>query len=760
MARQKDRTVLKHLHTLFDVGTIRDLTDGQLLERFAIEPGERAELAFSVLVERHGPMVLRVCRGVLTDPHDTQDVFQATFLVLVQKAGSLWVHDSLGPWLHQVAYRTACQARSAAARRRRHEQKVAERTSEARTTEADDELGRLLHEEINRLPEHYRAPLVLCDLGGRSHEQAARHLGWPVGTVKSRLSRGRERLRDRLRRRGLAPDSGLIAAALRPAGPEASVPPALAESATRAAVQSALTRTVLAGSAAALAKGVLRTMYVTQGLKVASILLAVTAAVSSAPLVAQVGASRGTAQPDGAPGANAADDTPVFEVKAGKIQFNLNQSGVVEASSNQDVFSTVEGQTTVLSLVPEGTRVQKGQLVGELDSAQLKDRLMQQEVVIRAAEAAYQNASLARQVAEVAVVEYTDGIYPQQRMAAQGEVSRTRAAMEHADGRLKRTLRARKELNEVLAEKRAKTPGDVMVDLRLDDRVQAAEAALDRGKLAFEIAHSKMNVLEKFTHDKTVKELKSEVEKARSDELAKKQAWQLEQLKGDKLRTQIEDCRLTAPTDGTVVYASNPSRTGGQPATIQEGVTVRERQKIFSIPDLNKPFRVRTHVLQPWVNQIRLGQPVRITASAFAGEPLTGEVEDVAPLPDAPANSGGAKFYTVRIKLNKATTVCRPGMAVDAEILANDHNTVLGVPPQAVLQEKGKHYVAVKKPGGSFEWRAVTVMRRSMHENIEIKEGVKSGESVALDAAGLRNAELNRNPFGAPTLPSRNPDQR
>src|SRR3954463_15878732 len=126
MATGKGRAVLGHLRTLFNLGAIRELSDGQLLERFATDRGESAELAFAALVERHGPMVLRVCRSVLADPHDAQDAFQATFLVLARKARSLWVRDSIGPWLHRVAHRAATGARSAAARRRRLEQRVAE----------------------------------------------------------------------------------------------------------------------------------------------------------------------------------------------------------------------------------------------------------------------------------------------------------------------------------------------------------------------------------------------------------------------------------------------------------------------------------------------------------------------------------------------------------------------------------------------------------------------------------------------------------
>src|SRR5262245_61716241 len=159
MGLGKDAAVRRRLRTLFNLGAVGELTDGQLLERFATERGEAAELAFAALVERHGPMVLRVCRGVLGDAHEAQDAFQATFLVLVKRARRLWVRDSLGPWLHQVAYRTASSARASAARRSRLERRAAMTAREA-PPERDLELERLLHEEIDRLPERYRVPVV------------------------------------------------------------------------------------------------------------------------------------------------------------------------------------------------------------------------------------------------------------------------------------------------------------------------------------------------------------------------------------------------------------------------------------------------------------------------------------------------------------------------------------------------------------------------------------------------------------------------
>src|SRR5262249_8892403 len=126
MAKDPHGTALGHIHTLFRVGAIASLTDGQLLERYTTRGGEAAELAFWGRVERHGPMVLRVCRSLLGDEHEAHDAFQATFLVLVRRAGTLWVRDSLGAWLHQVACRVAACSRSATSRRRRYERRAAE----------------------------------------------------------------------------------------------------------------------------------------------------------------------------------------------------------------------------------------------------------------------------------------------------------------------------------------------------------------------------------------------------------------------------------------------------------------------------------------------------------------------------------------------------------------------------------------------------------------------------------------------------------
>jgi len=180
-------------------------TDHELLEQFLESNGTRAEDAFATLMRRHGPMVLAVCRHVLRQHHDAEDAFQATFLVLARKASSIRARNVLARWLHEVAYRIALRARATAAQRQSYEKRGTTRTLDVTDdpTRAADDLRPVLHEEVRRLPEKYRTLVVLCYLEGKTNEEAARLLQWPIGTVKGRLYRARDLLRVRLRRRGI-----------------------------------------------------------------------------------------------------------------------------------------------------------------------------------------------------------------------------------------------------------------------------------------------------------------------------------------------------------------------------------------------------------------------------------------------------------------------------------------------------------------------------------------------------------------------------
>ncbi len=251
------------IQTLFESGSLGELTDRQLLERFTTREAESAELAFAVLLKRHGPMVLRTCMAILHDRHEAEDATQATFLLLASKAASLWVRDSLGPWLFGVARRVASCARSTAFRRRAHEQAAAKAPAWITEDPGRDEIDAILHEEVNRLPQGYRAAVVLCDLEGLTQEQAALQLGWPAGTVRSRLARGRGRLRDRLTRRGLAPAAvGAGGSATRQTN-AFLLPATLAEATIRAAMPLSLGQPAASATASAitLMEGVMKVMF-------------------------------------------------------------------------------------------------------------------------------------------------------------------------------------------------------------------------------------------------------------------------------------------------------------------------------------------------------------------------------------------------------------------------------------------------------------------------------------------------------------------
>ena len=272
-------------------GTVAGLGEGQLLERFV---ATRDEAAFEALVARHGPMVVGVCRRLLEDPRDVEDAFQAVFLVLVRRAAAIRDGDRLGPWLYGVALKVARRARQQAARRRQREKggdavAAFEPAGNGHGHGPPDDLGPLLHEELGRLPAKYRDPIVLCDLEGRTHEEAARLLRWPIGTVKGRLSRARDLLRGRLARRGLAPTVAAVTLALQHDA-RASVPPLLLEKTIRAAmgVAAGAGASVLAGSVSApalgLADGVISTMILGQ-IKTAAAVLLTTGAVATGTVV-------------------------------------------------------------------------------------------------------------------------------------------------------------------------------------------------------------------------------------------------------------------------------------------------------------------------------------------------------------------------------------------------------------------------------------------------------------------------------------------
>jgi RNA polymerase sigma factor (sigma-70 family) len=232
MAKGQLGNVLRHIRHLLGSGSAGDLTDGQLLDHFR---SARDADAFAALVERHGPMVHGVCCRILPDGNDADDAFQATFLVLARKADSIRKGDSVGGWLHGVAARIAARSRAATSRRRNHERQAAAMQTEVLDPQAVwPEVRPILDEELSRLPERYRLPVVLRYLQGKSHEETAQELGCPAGTLSWRLSQARELLAKRLARRGVALSAVGLGALLEDKAFSATLPPALTAAAAQA----------------------------------------------------------------------------------------------------------------------------------------------------------------------------------------------------------------------------------------------------------------------------------------------------------------------------------------------------------------------------------------------------------------------------------------------------------------------------------------------------------------------------------------------
>jgi RNA polymerase sigma factor (sigma-70 family) len=276
MAAANVSTFLRQLTRGMAAETLREESDQQLVGRLL---AGRDEAAFEAIVRRHGPMVYRVCWRVLQQAQDCEDAFQATFLILAQRLDTVRRQASLASWLHGVAHRTALQARTQGAARRRHEHKTAGRCQAEDVTWR--ELLAELDAELLRLPEKWRAPLILCYLEGRTQDEAAGQLGWALRTLRRRLDEARAALGRRLTDRGVVWSAALSAVLLSDCVASAALAPRLIGSTVDAAAcltsGNAVLSAAVSAKVAALTQGVMRTMFVSK-LKIAAAALVLLAA--------------------------------------------------------------------------------------------------------------------------------------------------------------------------------------------------------------------------------------------------------------------------------------------------------------------------------------------------------------------------------------------------------------------------------------------------------------------------------------------------
>ncbi len=320
---------IRDLQALFNMGVTGTLSDAQLLDRLV----ERQEEAvFEEIIRRHGPMVWGVCRRILRDSHDAEDAFQVTFLVLARKSASIRPREKLGNWLYGVAYQTAMKARAQRTKRQSREAHVLDMPEPmAAPDDPRDELAESLDRELSRLPEKYRIPIVLCDLEGWDHREAANQLGWPVGTVSSRLSRARVMLASRLSRRGLSLSAGSLALLLAQESASAGMPTRLightAQAARLFAMGGMATAGVVPAKVAVLTAEVMKIMLLSKIKMVAVMVLAASAlAIGGTSLAYRAQGSESASQEE-APGVKSREPSQGQEPPRGREPFQDQDPG-------------------------------------------------------------------------------------------------------------------------------------------------------------------------------------------------------------------------------------------------------------------------------------------------------------------------------------------------------------------------------------------------------------------------------------------------
>jgi multidrug efflux pump subunit AcrA (membrane-fusion protein) len=443
-------------------------------------------------------------------------------------------------------------------------------------------------------------------------------------------------------------------------------------------------------------------------------------------------------------------DPRVQVVQAARLAAHVDVFGLVEPTNGVgptdgvDMYVRVEGESKVQMILPEGTRVTRGQLVCELDSSALQNNLKNQRIATLGAEAAYQQARLTHEVAQQALASQEKGLGPQQRTSLAGELALRQSELRDAEFRRDQLQAVLKELGKTPSaggEKR--TPAELVVAVDLQNRLDVAVMGVEQAKAAIVQARTRLETFEKSDGPKKIRELRFDIEKASSDMRAKQATWEREKAKEEKLPRQIANCKLLAPIDGMVSYARAPSPRDEPHAEartdIAVGTVVRERQHVCGILAPDGPFRVHVKLPPTVVEWLRPGLRARVKVRGLADEALHGWVDFLPSLPDPMNARGDDDLYPIYVRLAKRPPGLDLGMTAEVEIDPDPLEGVLTVPLAAVASFNGADHVAVRKADGGWEARAV-LLGLSNGTQAEVRLGLASGETIALDPASALGA--------------------
>lgn len=446
-----------------------------------------------------------------------------------------------------------------------------------------------------------------------------------------------------------------------------------------------------------------------------------------------------------------AGDMPTFTVKKGPLRISVTESGTIQAREQIILKSELEGRTTILYLIEEGTRVKKGDLLVELDASDLIDARVDQQIRVQNAEASFigarenlavvenqaksdvDKADLALDFAKQDLKKYVEGEYLNQRKEMESEITLAKEELQTAEEKLK--------WSQKLAEKEYISQTDLQID----------ELSSHRKKLDLELAENNLHLLEDFTHPRNLAKLESDVNQAamaleRTNRKAKADVVQAEaELKAresefnrqkDKLQKneeQIGKAKIYAPADGLVIYATSAKSRGwrGNQEPLAEGSEVHEQEELIYLPTASA-VKAEVKIHETSLQKVKPGLPVVVTVDALPGRTFTGHVEKIAPLPDAQMiwMNPDLKVYNTEVYLDGEGDYLRTGMSCKAEIIIQDYKDVTYIPVQAVLRIGGEPTVYVQN-GGEFKPLKIKVGLDN-NRMIRVTEGLKEGEVVLL----------------------------
>ncbi len=451
-------------------------------------------------------------------------------------------------------------------------------------------------------------------------------------------------------------------------------------------------------------------------------------------------------------------------MERGPFLLSLSVQGNLDSQSNATLSSAVEGTTTIISIVPEGTIVEAGDVVCELDSSSLREKAKQQEITVTQADAALAQAIEALEIqkkqneSDIAAAElkwdlakldlemYTKGEYPQLEKQLNGSVAL-----------------AEEELLRV-QENQTFTQEQVKKGYRTQNELDAARIAVKQAELKLQGAREELKVLVDFTKRRTEAELRAndkefelELERTKlkakaaqtqyeKDVEARKLTYEVELERFEDNKAQIEACVLKAPQKGEVVYASmSGSRRSSEPVNIEEGATIRERQAIINLPDVTQ-MKVDCRIHESLIGSVRKGLPARIRIDAYPGQYFNGVIKTVSSVPMAGSwPNTDLREYSTEIHLTdevEKIRKLRPGLTAQVEILVDNRQDVLQVPIQSIVTVAGKQFSFVINKQGRPERRDVKI-GESNQSHVEILDGIEAGEQVVLNPQSRFEDEIN-----------------